>query len=183
MFGSGMHYNYLIYDLHCNRCNDFSSTCTLPSFCVVNDETLVFLLFGFLYMYCSTASFENIGSLTINFKSGFKSGFLLCSLRIFKIFLDHLFLALPCNCNSNICIMSGVSNTLMANIFQASPRSSGISDIHQHSVRFTISLSEQLPSSFKSSLSWKWMPFFAIPIASLRPFIFSPTISLNMAIK
>ena len=130
MFGSGMHYNYLIYDLHCNRYNDFSSTCTLPSFCVANDKTLAFLLFGFLSMYYSTASFENIGSLTINFKSGF----LLCSLRIFKIFLDHLFLALPCNFNSNICIMSGVSNTLMANIFQASPRSSGISDIHQHMI-------------------------------------------------
>ena len=50
--------------------------------------------------------------------AGCKSGFLLCSLQIFKIFLDHLFLALPCNFNSNICIMSDVSNILMANIFK-----------------------------------------------------------------
>ena len=36
---------------------NFSSTYTLPSSLVANDETLVILLFGFLLMYYSSATF------------------------------------------------------------------------------------------------------------------------------
>ena len=96
---------------------DFSSTCTLSSSYVVNNETLVLLLFGFLLIYCSTASFEKIGSLTISVSSltkllkSVKSGSLLCLLLIVKAFLDHLPLAVPGNFDSNMHIMLGVSNT------------------------------------------------------------------------
>ena len=92
---------------------DFSSTCTLPSSFVANDETLV-LLFGFLSIYYSNTTFEKIESLTISVSSltkwmkSVKSGSLLCLLHMVKTFLDHLSLPVPVNFYSNMHIMAGV---------------------------------------------------------------------------
>ena len=181
-----MHCTYSIYDLHYNGCSQlifffFFSTRPLPSYFVTNDETSVLLLFSLLSMYCSTAFFEKIGSVTISvslllkWMKSVKSGSLLGLLHKVKTFLDHLYLALPGNFNSNLhmtyimCIQH-IPILKMDSIFK----------LHQEfleflicfsitsfdlwlifdflfisryvSVRVTISLIEQLFGSFKSNV-------------------------------
>ena len=130
MFGSWMYCTYLIYDLLYNRCKFVS-----------NYETLVLLLFGLLSIYCSTSTVEKIGSLTISVSSltnwikSIKLDSLSCLLRIVKTFLNHLSLEVPGNFDSNMHIMPVYpthSNFEDDQYFQAWPRSSGISDMHQH---------------------------------------------------
>ena len=119
---------------------DFSSTCTWPVSFLANYETLLLLLFGFLSMYCSTACFEDIGLVTIvtlftKWIKSVKSGSLLYLLCIVKTFLDHLSLTLPDNLDSNMLLMSGVSNTFKLQrwpIFSTFTKNFGISDMHQH---------------------------------------------------
>ena len=80
------------------------------SFPVANVEIFPFLQLGFFSVYCSAASFENTGSVTIKVSSSTNNSqpFLVL---YFNTFQDHLSQTLPGSLDNSMQVMSGVFST------------------------------------------------------------------------